>query len=272
MPIQSYVDQLEPSADAVIWRYIDMDKFRDLVANEELYFRRADLFKNDDPHEGLPPDGYVRKIRGFRAFDLQDELALNSTQAVNRQFSAGHYLNCWNLFRGETLEMWKEYALEGVAICSRYELLKTALDGMLDRVHLGLVRYGHAYLTGDNILRYIYGKRERFQEECEVRAVLCSYDPVAGNNRHLNDQNFPNREPLDDANRLHGWVHRSKRRRIDVNALLTRIVISPWASGEVFEEVKLWVNLKRFSCPVSFSGLRNGLTPRPEELQKLGCL
>src|SRR6266478_973539 len=83
MPLQPYVDQLEPAEDAVIWRYMNMDKFRDLMANEELYFRRADLFKKDDPHEGLPPDEYVRKIRGLRRFDLQDELALNNTQAVN---------------------------------------------------------------------------------------------------------------------------------------------------------------------------------------------
>ena len=100
MLVQPYVDQLEPSADAVMWRYINMDKFRDLVANEELYFRRADLFKQDDPHEGLPPDEYVRKIRGLRHFDLRDELTLNSTQAVNRQFSEGHYLNCWKFVRG----------------------------------------------------------------------------------------------------------------------------------------------------------------------------
>jgi len=56
MPVQSYVDQLEPSPDAVIWRYINLDKFQDLMANEELYFRRADKFKKDDPLEGLPPD------------------------------------------------------------------------------------------------------------------------------------------------------------------------------------------------------------------------
>ena len=107
MPLQPYVDQLEPRADAVIWRYMGMDKFRDLVANQELYFRRADLFKKDDPFEGLPPDEYVRRSRGLRRFCLQDELALNNTQAVNRQFSEAHYLLCWNLFDGEKLEMWK---------------------------------------------------------------------------------------------------------------------------------------------------------------------
>ena len=245
-----------------------MDKFRDLVANEELYFRRADLFKKDDLHEGLPPDEYVRKIRGLRRFDLQDELALNNTQAVNRQFSEGHYLLCWNLFDGEKLEMWKEYAPEGVAICSRYELLKAALVPMLDTIHLGLVRYGHEFLTGDNILRYIYGKRVRFEGESEMRAVLCSYDPVAGSNRHFNELNFPGREPLDDVNLRHKWVHDFKRRRIDVSALLTGIVMSPWASDEVFDEVKLWANLKNLSCPVNASLLKGSLTPTLEELKK----
>jgi len=168
--------------------------------------------------------------------------------------------------------MWKEYAPEGVAICSRYELLKTALDGLLDRVHLGRVRYGHSYLTGDNILRYIYGKRESFEGESEVRAVLCCYDPVAGNNRHLNDLNFPNREPLDEVNPGHKWVHEFKRRRVNVEALLTGIVVSPWASDEAFQEVKLWVKLRRLSCPVSVSALKTRLTPTREELQKLGCL
>jgi len=271
MPLQPYVDQLEPSADAVIWRYINMDKFRDLVANEELYFCRADLLK-DDPHEGLPPDDYVRKIRGLRHFDLQDELTLNHTQAVNRQFSEAHYLSCWNLFEGEKLQMWKEYAPEGVAICSRYELLKGALAPMLDAIHLGLVRYGHEFLTGDNILRYIYGKRERFRDESEVRAVLCSYDPMAQNNRHFNDLNFPSREPLDDVNPLHRWVHPYKRRRIDLNALLTEVVVSPWVSQVIFDEVQHWVKPRPFSC--RRSDLAGRLTPTPEELQKLkvGCL
>jgi len=106
MAVQPYVDQLEPAADAVIRRYMNMDKFRDLAANEELYFRRADLFKKDDPHEGLSPDDYVRKTRGLQPFDLRDEQLLNNAQAVSRQFSAGHYLLCWNLFEGEKLEMW----------------------------------------------------------------------------------------------------------------------------------------------------------------------
>lgn len=50
MPLLPYVNRLEPVDDAAIWRYLDLRKFRDLIASEELYFRRADLFT--DKSEG----------------------------------------------------------------------------------------------------------------------------------------------------------------------------------------------------------------------------
>jgi hypothetical protein len=52
MPLAPYVNQLEPSEDAVIWRFMELCKFRDLMASEELYFRRAGLFP--DKSERLP--------------------------------------------------------------------------------------------------------------------------------------------------------------------------------------------------------------------------
>lgn len=52
MPLAPYVHQLEPSEDAVIWRFMELYKFRDLMASEELYSRRAGLFP--DKSEGLP--------------------------------------------------------------------------------------------------------------------------------------------------------------------------------------------------------------------------
>jgi hypothetical protein len=59
MPIVPYVNRVEPGEDAAIWRFMDLRKFRDLMASEELYFRRADLFT--DKSEGLPPEQYARR-------------------------------------------------------------------------------------------------------------------------------------------------------------------------------------------------------------------
>jgi hypothetical protein len=63
MPVVSYYSQKEPAGEAVIWRFMDLRKFRDLMASEELYFRRADLF--EDETEGLPPEQYVQRVLGL---------------------------------------------------------------------------------------------------------------------------------------------------------------------------------------------------------------
>jgi hypothetical protein len=44
MPVKSYYRQKEPKSDAVIWGFMELRKFRDLMASEELYFRRAEFF------------------------------------------------------------------------------------------------------------------------------------------------------------------------------------------------------------------------------------
>lgn len=106
MPIIPHDACSEPSPDTVICRFLDLRKFRDLFANEELYFRRTDKFKGDDPNEGMPPDDYVRRSCGLAKYDLLDELALNNDQASNRQFSEMRYIQCWQVFEGETLDMW----------------------------------------------------------------------------------------------------------------------------------------------------------------------
>ena len=87
MTIQSHYACEEPPNDTVICRFMQMDKFRDLFASEELYFRRTDLFKNDDPREGLPSDEYIRASRDLREGIVEDELTLISSQAFLRQIA-----------------------------------------------------------------------------------------------------------------------------------------------------------------------------------------
>ena len=67
MPIRPHDKKIEPSDDAEMWRFLKMGHFRDLLANEELYFRRTDLYKSDDPNEGLPTDNYLRKTKSERS-------------------------------------------------------------------------------------------------------------------------------------------------------------------------------------------------------------
>jgi len=49
---------------------MDLRKFRDLMAKDELYFRRADLYP--DTSEGLPPEAYTLRVLGLNPYDLND--------------------------------------------------------------------------------------------------------------------------------------------------------------------------------------------------------
>ena len=248
MPVKSYYSQKEPAADAVIWRFMDLRKFRDLMASEELYFRRADLF--DDETEGLPPEQYVHRVLRLDPLDLNDRMELNNHLGSLAQSREMHYITCWYLFDQETLKMWEGYGHDGVAIVSRYDLLKAALDKLIDETHIGLVQYGTAHLTDRfNALEFITTKQAKYEHECEVRAMLTCTDPLAGGNRHIDLNNVPHPRPL-PVNPRHAWVPDCKRRRIVLKDLVQEVIISPWAEADNVEEMNLWNSHKGFKAPM----------------------
>ncbi len=271
MPIVPHDKKIEPNEDAEIWRFMKMDFFRDLMANQELYFRRTDLYKAGDSNEGLPTDAYLRRTLSLVRYALEDELKLNHHQASNRLYSECYYLSCWNLCDSENrLRMWYGYAPYGVAIRTEYRRLKVALNGFLDEVHVGRVRYGDQEMTGYNALQILFTKRKQYEWENEVRAVVCSSDPVGGQARNYRDTNFPHREPQDDINPLHAWVHPYKRRRIELKDLLMGIAVSPWASEAAAAEVhETWAKVWGLNLPVEYD-LKSPLTPSLSDLQERG--
>jgi hypothetical protein len=100
--------------------------------------------------------------------------------------------------------------------------------------------------------------------------VVCSYDPVGGQARNYRETNFPHREPQDDLNPIHNWVHEEKRRRIILKDLIIGIAVSPWASEETFNEVEqAWAKIRGYSLPVAYD-IKSLLTPTVEELKKRG--
>ncbi|HEX7363490.1 MAG TPA: hypothetical protein VF283_23610 [Bryobacteraceae bacterium] len=248
-----------------------MEFFRDLMANEELYFRRTDLYKADDPNEGLPTDKYLRQTLKLDRYVLDDELELNHRQAFNRLHSQCYYLSCWTRYDPDNrLRMWHRYAPYGVAIRSDYSRLKAALAEFLDDVHVGSVRYGDEDMTGYNLLQILFTKGCNYAWENEVRAVVCSYDPVGGQARNFRETNFPYREPHDDLNPLHPWVHTCKRRRVHLKNLIVGIAVSPWASDKTFNEVRQsWANIRDYKLPVQYD-LKSSLTPTIDELEQRG--
>jgi hypothetical protein len=252
LAIETYPDQLEPeNQDAVIWRFLNLAKFRDLIETSELYFCRADLFA--DEREGLPPEEYLATF-GLHPYDIKDRRELMNHIGSDAQFREGFYVNCWYLFREETCQMWKEYGTDGVAIASRYSLLKSALKAMSDRAFIGQVRYGAEHLIDKtaNLFRYMTTKRSEYAHEQEVRAFLWIPDPHAGINRHIDAENRVHPLPLTPppAN-----VPKGQRRKVDLDAFVTGIVASPWASLSTLDEITQMVRNKSSKIPVQESEL-----------------
>ena len=171
MPIVPHPACVEPPVDAVICRFMDFPKFRDLFASEEIYLRRVDLFKETDPREALPDDDYVRKVLGLKRLVLADELELQNQQAFTRQHSEGHFINCWQLFEGETAEMWTTYG-KGVAVFSTFRAPASQLSrcGWI-RSMWGSSDTENKGMAGYNLINFLFTKQSHFLQE---KGTSCS--------------------------------------------------------------------------------------------------
>lgn len=263
MPVKPYGP--EPPDDTVIWRFMDLRKFRDLMASEELYFRRADLFT--DRSEGLPPEEYLMSVLGLNPYDVNHRAELNNHFGSLAQSRETYFITCWHLFRQEELAMWEQYGHDGVAIISTYGRLKATLDILIDEAQLGLIRYGIGHLAGRvNGLEFITTKQAMYEPERELRAWVTVYNPLEGGNRHFDLNNIAHALPL-EINPRHSWVPEFTRRRIRLGDLITEAVISPWAEPDATEEIKLWVNCKKFPAVLRQSDLAGTLTPTLDEFR-----
>jgi hypothetical protein len=261
MAVEMFTDGLEPDdVEARVWRFMTLAKFEDLIASGELYFCRADRFRQDE-REGLPPEEYIRLL-GLNPLDVNERLELNHRIGSIAQFREAFYVNCWYLFDEERAYPWKEYGQDGVAICSRYNLLKSVLGSIPDRPHLGLVRYGSAHLRGWNALSFVTTKREMFKQDREVRALLWVPDQNAGINRHFDADNRPHERPLTPPPET---VPVGLRRKVDLRALVQKIVVTPQASADAIGKIEELVRTAGYAIPVRKSDLTRYVTLLPSE-------
>lgn len=271
MAVELFTEGLEPDdSDAPVWRFMDFGKFKDLMETRELYFRRSD--KLSDEHEGLPPEEFTRLSLRLDRYDIGDNEKLNHDLGSTAQFRQAFYLNCWYLFNEETAGMWARYGKDGVAVVSRYSLLKAVLDPIPDRPHLGLVRYGWELGTRWNVQRFITTKRIEYAHEREVRAALWLLDTGDGVNRHFDSNNRPQRLPIHEPPPTMPF---GIKRSIDLQVLVLEVVLNPAADDALSESVTSLVHAAlgddvkvRPSALASYSRW----LPSVEELQRFGSI
>lgn len=265
MPVSTFADNPEPKdPKASIWRYIEFWKLQDLLQSRELYLRRSD--KLNDEHEGLPPSEYERILK-LNNFDLKDLRERDHNIGSLAQFRQSFYVNCWHLHIEETATMWARYGKDGVAIVSRYDLLKQVLDPLPDKVMVGLIRYGTKHLTGWNVVRFVTTKLEKHSSEQEVRAMIWLTDTDDGMNRHFDLNNRPHDRPIYDPPPT---LPEGIRRYINVEDLIKEVVVSPLAPASRLLEVQELLATTGITAIVRKSSLTpySSFIPTEDELRR----
>lgn len=157
-----------PEPDTVVWKYLDLSKFLDLLLCKKLFMARADKF--EDQYEGTfsePTYGEMKKI------------AQNNPEFLTRYKTHREkvVISSWHINEHESYAMWQIFTQnsEGLAIQSTIGRLQQALASDTNyEQHIGAVNYidyKKEFIPFDDIFFPFLFKRKSFQYEGEVRII-----------------------------------------------------------------------------------------------------
>lgn len=179
--------------DTVLWRYMDLAKFLQLLEGKALFFARADKF--DDPFEGAsglasrqrewdefylasfrnicrnPPPGGAPMSDDAVEQNAQRLLASVSRIAVHERRTK--FVSCWHANSGESEALWRLYCppgSSGVVVRTTADRLLRSLDPSAP-IKLGRVQYVDFRTSFAGFHDRIFWKRKSLSHEAEVRAV-----------------------------------------------------------------------------------------------------
>lgn len=203
-----------PEKELTVWRYLDFEKFVDLITSSKLFFCRSDNF--EDPFEGI-----------FRLKDYETTKNMFDDQHITKQY---YFLNCWHINENQSDAMWKIFlkTKNGIAIKSTVGNIIESLKESEDDINISKVYYRdfdkvtfHELMfesqnrlfggKGGSVNQFNY-KRISFEHEKELRLYYVDL-PIP----HA-IKNGVAREPL-------------THKHIDINLteLINEIVIAPFA-------------------------------------------
>ena len=160
--------KLSENPDTVIWKYLDLSKFVDLLLYKKLFLSRSDKF--EDQYEGTFSEPTYEEIKKL-AKDNPNFLDNYKTHRKNVVISS------WHINEYESFAMWQIFTQknEGLAIQSTLGKLQKALEVDSDfEQYIGEVNYidyKKEYIPFENTFFPFLFKRKSFQYEREVRVI-----------------------------------------------------------------------------------------------------
>lgn len=220
-------DLNQPHGNTVIWRYLGMDKFLDLLVSQELFFSNAATMS--DKYEGLVPkrnQDYL--LKSFKDDGLSKEDAEIERQKRLRQIHSLKeltLLNCWTINQSESYALWKIYlggSKSGVAIRTTVSKLTKAINNAVDEydedIYISKVKYTDFIKEEpENRFNVITTKNKFYDYEKELRLFIFHYPFSEGGKRPPYDINI------------------GRRLKVDISELIDEIYISPFV-GKWFDK------------------------------------
>jgi hypothetical protein len=154
--------------DTVVWKYLDLSKFLDLLISKKLFMSRSDKF--EDQYEGTFSEPTFEEIK---------KLSVNNPEFLDYYKSHREkvVVSSWHINEYESFAMWQIFTQnsEGLAIQSTIGRLQKALEVEKDfKQYIGEVNYidyKKEYIPFDDMFFPFLFKRKSFQYEREVRII-----------------------------------------------------------------------------------------------------
>ncbi|MBP8066339.1 MAG: hypothetical protein KAY31_02575 [Flavobacterium sp.] len=205
--------KLPDNPDTVIWKYMDLSKFLDMLLSGKMFMSRSDKF--EDQYEGTFSEPTFEEIK---------KISENNPKFLDyyKSHRENVVISSWHTNEYESFAMWQVFTKnnEGLAIQSTIGRLKEALA--LERnfeQYIGEVNYidyKKELIPFDDVFFPFLFKRKSFQYENEIRVI----SDVTGQNLTIND---------------------GLKISVDINTLIEKIYIHPksenWYKKLVIEVV-----------------------------------
>ncbi|MEE5060488.1 DUF2971 domain-containing protein [Pseudomonas alliivorans] len=267
--------------DMVLWRYMSLDKFINLLDDEGLYFAPLDSYKDTDPFEGYPPAVALRAI-----YSLSDETyqAVSDTILMAEQMEKpwsptveaavdkahkslrdrpakfrllidalfkGTLVSCWYHSSHQSEAMWKMYGdqRKGVAIRTTVGKLKLALAQAQGNERQKTIFIGK--------VRYIdYSDPLITAQECKVDGHIIPLLKRISYSHENEVRAFLS--PDLDASNVEEFTIKPFMASCDVHDLIEGVYVSPYTSMPFFKAVQAVAGKYGLACPVERSDLLSG--------------
>jgi hypothetical protein len=219
-----------PEADTVLWRYMDLWKFLDLVESNSIFLSRADLF--EDKYEGLIANKKVQELDEKHKLKELNDFSENTLKKCT-------YISSWNGEKDETYPLWKIYTdyRNAISIKTSINNLIKSLETEIESTQfIGKVNYvdfnSPNYVFRANTFQFFLEKRDYFKFENETRIIT-----------ELQYNGFEELLKLPTGIRI----------KVNLNTLIEEIKIAPLGDENFKKIIERKLNEKEIDASVSYS-------------------